>query len=65
MSKRTDAGRSILAAGAIAAFCGTTLLALGRTLKFLFRDVDEDKAEQLKKAEALEEECENDYGDKE
>ncbi len=42
-NSRTDKGRSILAAGAIAAFCGTTLLALGRTLKFLFRDVDEEK----------------------
>lgn len=46
MIKETVTGKSLLAFGAAAAFCGATLYAVGQTLNYLFRDVDPDRIEK-------------------
>ena len=46
MSREESKGKSILAAGAATAFCGLTLYAVGKTLLFLFRDVDPERIEK-------------------
>ena len=46
MSREESKGKSILAAGAATAFCGLTLYAVGKTLSFLFRDVDPSRIEK-------------------
>lgn len=51
MSREESKGKSILAAGAATAFCGLTLYAVGKTLSFLFRDVDPERIEKDKKDE--------------
>ena len=51
MSREESNGKSILAAGAATAFCGLTLYAVGKTLSFLFRDVDPERIEKDKKDE--------------
>lgn len=49
MSKDNNTGKNLLGVGAAMAFCGATLYAVGKTLKFLFRDVDPDQAEKEEK----------------
>lgn len=51
MARESGTGKSILAAGAAAAFCCATLYAVGQTLSFLFRDVDPDRIEKSKEKE--------------
>ena len=46
MSKETNRDKGILAIGAAATFCGLTLYAADRILKYLFRDVDPDRIEK-------------------
>ena len=41
--KEKNTAKSIATAGAATAFCGIVLYAVGRTLSFLFRDVDPKK----------------------
>lgn len=57
MSKETNRDKGILAIGAAATFCGLTLYAADRILKYLFRDVDPDR---IDKAETEEIESESD-----
>ena len=46
MSKETNREKGILAIGAAATFCGLTLYAADRILKYLFRDVDPDRIDK-------------------
>lgn len=46
MSKETNRDKGILAIGAAATFCGLTLYAADRILKYLFRDVDPDRIDK-------------------
>ena len=52
MIKEAMAGKSILAVGAAVAFCGLTLYAVGKTLDYLFQDVDPDLIEYDPEEEA-------------
>ena len=51
MIKEAMAGKSLLAVGAAVAFTGAALYAVGQTLDYLFRDVNQDKIEQKDKDE--------------
>ena len=51
MNNEENKGKSLLAAGAATAFCGLALYALGKTLSFLFRDVDPDRADKADEEE--------------
>lgn len=51
MIKEAMAGKSLLAVGAAVAFTGAALYAVGQTLDYLFRDVNQDKIEQKEKDE--------------
>ncbi len=51
MNNEENKGKSVLAAGAATAFCGLALYALGKTLSFLFRDVDPDRTDKKEKDE--------------
>lgn len=46
MSKETNRDKGILAIGAAATFCGLSLYAADRILKYLFRDVDPDRIDK-------------------
>ena len=54
MAKEKNTAQSLASAGAAAAFCGAVLYAVGKTLKFLFRDVDPDRVKKEKAEEPKE-----------
>ena len=54
MSREPITGKSLMTAGAAAAFCGAALYATGQILSFLFRDVDPKRiAKDEEKADAI------------
>ena len=46
MVKEAVKGTALLPVAAAAAFCGVTLYALGRTLSYMFRDVDPERLKE-------------------
>lgn len=46
MDRENNTLKSLAAAGAATAFAGIALYAVGKTLSFLFRDVDPDRIER-------------------
>ena len=60
MSKEKNRDKGALAIGAAVTFCGLTLYAADRLLKFMFRDVDPDRVNKVEaeEAEAIEAEAE-------
>ena len=59
MNREENKGKSILTAGAATAFCGLALYAVGKTLSFLFRDVDPERIEKAKEVETESDEAES------
>ncbi len=53
MIKEVMVGKSLLAVGAAVVFTGAALYAVGQTLDYLFRDVNQDKIEQKEEAEGV------------
>ncbi len=54
MDKEKSTGRSLLAASVAAAASGAALYAVGKTLRFLFRDVDPERKDQAETDEEKE-----------
>lgn len=52
MSKEKNKDKGALAIGAAVTFCGLTLYAADRLLKFMFRDVDPDRVNKVEAEEA-------------
>ena len=53
--KTKDLCKALVEAGAATAFCGAVLYGTGKTLSFLFRDVDPDQKEELEDEESSDE----------
>ena len=58
MIKEVIKGKAILSLIAAAAFCGGALYATGKSLEYMFRDVDPEKIEENTEKEEEEEEKE-------